>query len=102
MEEREKSVIVCISTLKSIKKNYERHQITTRPVTSIIGDLSLSIEVLEKQLPKEPIQQATTEKTHYKCPCCSNIMQTIYSDGVGWGHIANYCEWCGQCIKSDV
>lgn len=58
----------------------------------------LAIQALEKQTPKKPIQQATTEKTHYKCPCCNNIMQTIYLDGVAWGHIANYCEWCGQKI----
>ncbi len=63
-----------------------------------IGTIEELKALKEKSVAKKPIQQETTEKTHYKCPCCNNIMQTIYKDGVAWGHIANYCERCGQKI----
>jgi aerobic-type carbon monoxide dehydrogenase small subunit (CoxS/CutS family) len=66
-----------------------------------IGTVEEFKALKEKSVAKKPIQQETTEKTHYKCPFCNNIMQTIYRDGVGWGHIADYCEWCGQKIDMD-
>jgi hypothetical protein len=66
-----------------------------------IGTIEEFKDLKEKNVAKKPIQQETTEKTHYKCPFCNNIMQTIYRDGVGWGHIADYCEWCGQKIDMD-
>ena len=59
----------------------------------------VTIEALEKQIPKKPIEQSTDEKTHYKCQC-GYILKTVYKDKVMgcWGHIPAFCERCGQAL----
>ena len=59
---------------------------------------TLGIYALEKQIPKKPINQATDEKTHYKCECGSIHLTVYKKDGLHMGHKAKFCEWCGQAI----
>lgn len=95
-----------LGTVEEIQKAIENlplHQVEHKLLQEYqnIGTARECKIAVERMKPKKPIQQATTEKTHYKCPCCNNIMQTIYRDGVAWGHIANYCEWCGQKLDRE-
>lgn len=55
------------------------------------------IEVLEKQIPKKPIEQSTDEKTHFKC-ICGSIQKTVYKNGYRMGAERAYCDRCGQAI----
>jgi uncharacterized protein with PIN domain len=54
--------------------------------------LTLAIEALEKQIPKEPkIHCADSKFRHYECPSCSRLY---------WER-SDYCDCCGQALKWD-
>lgn len=61
--------------------------------------LNKAIEIMEKQIPKKPIVQETTEKKLYKCPCCDGFLMEIVIQTYGlhqWGRKVKYCANCGQ------
>ena len=85
-----------IGNLECVREHIENptDEIT---VGCAITAITAGIEALEKQVPKKPEEQETTEKTHYKCKC-GYIMLTIWADGYHLGNKPKYCERCGQAI----
>lgn len=61
-------------------------EIVHHPECSIFSEaLSISIQALEKQIPKRP--DFTEDKEFALCPCCN---------GKGLSDKQNYCDNCGQ------
>lgn len=54
--------------------------------------LSMAIEALEKQIPKEPKLIETYPNNLHLCPSCGSTFITRYDGAM------NYCNNCGQAI----
>lgn len=64
--------------------------------------IDMSIEALEKQIPKECVIDSCPDHTHYKCPSCGQIELSIYKHGFPrLGRITKYCENCGQALQME-
>lgn len=84
--EVKKAMTVAIQSMEKLQE-YEK-----------LGTLEEVSEAVKKQILKKPDEKSSTEKTHYKCPVCGNIMLTVYADGYRLGNEPKYCEDCGQAI----
>ena len=87
MDKREKRVRECIATLKNLKLMYEREATPRMPLRSLRSDLTLTIALLEKQIPKKPDNE---KNGRGKCPSCSRYISELNSP--------LYCP-CGQAVK---
>ena len=80
-----------IDTLKErvelIKKDYKRE------ATDYLEVLEMAISALEKQIPKEPIDD---KYRHKCCPICGWLV--CYDEGWGDKYVP-HCENCGQALK---
>ena len=68
------------------------HDIFAEPVYSYA---ILSIDALEKQIPKRPIY-GSTHKLNC-CPVCDNAF-TFYGAYRTFSTMPNFCDYCGQAI----
>lgn len=83
-----------VQTLSTVK-NYNSQKIHYEAPYLTNDDMENIEYALEKQIPKMPVEQATDEKTHYKCEC-GYIMLTVYASGYRLGNQPKYCHKCGQ------
>ena len=60
----------------------------------------MGIKALEKQMPKKPTVQETTEKKVYRCPCCDGFLMEMNRDYL-YGGVTQYCERCGQRLGEE-
>ena len=64
--------------------------------------IDMSIEALEKQIPKECVIDSCPDHTHYKCPSCGQIQMSTYAHGFPrLGRITKHCENCGQALQME-
>lgn len=74
------------------------HDIFAEPVTTYAR---LSIEALEKQIPKKVVSYSYDESDHVYCPCCHECIGSndmIYEDFYCRGFAPMYCQECGQAM----
>ena len=74
-----------IKNLNAMKMNYDQRDKRSIPIRTI----NMSIEALEKQIPKEPIKLKAM--TYKRCPVCKNNVETLMEKH-------GYCPSCGQNI----
>lgn len=59
-------------------------------------DRKFITEALEKQIPKKPYLDESTERTLFKCSNCKRIRITKWNDSLRSGIETEYCPSCGQ------
>lgn len=90
--------------VEELKENDKRsHKLAVQRAAELdeyraIGTVEECRAALERQQAKKPSEQSCAEKTHYKCPDCGYVLQTVYADGYRLGNQTKFCEMCGQAI----
>ena len=82
-----------VQEAKEILENNQERK--TAMIYVLVKDAA--INALDKQIPRKPIIQETSEKVLYSCPMCGKVFFEAY-DTVQRGYIPKYCEMCGQSI----
>ena len=74
------------------------HDIFSEPVTTYA---KMSVEALEKQIPKKVVSYSDDESDHVYCPCCHECIGSndiIYDEFYCRGFAPMYCQECGQAM----
>jgi len=103
MDKIESKVRTCIATLNIIKHSFEKEATPRRSFRNIRSDLTLSIALIHKQLPQEPLKEEDSDGLiiKYYCPSCKRYLGQRGKHNVIIFHKENYCqrEGCGQALK---
>jgi hypothetical protein len=82
--------------IKRIKDHIQVHKIGDYPHIYLRESLDMAIEALEKQIPKQPIEDG-----YYDEPCvCPNCGSTVINEADN-DYNFDHCYYCGQALCWD-
>lgn len=111
-ENKVREAIAWLETKREIHKRgaYKSPIIPKEQIDMIEGYYNLTIEALEKQLPKKPIIKSEKEVPHthnlgrllrFHCPNCGKFIVGMYENDVErGGGISNRLKGCSTCLQS--